>query len=766
MNKKTIRVLLVLLATVLCIGILAACNNPPEGLRDDPYADQSAGFTVVHTVTFDLNGGTGNLKTRKIGDGQGIGQFDVPTKDGKLFLGWTTEKDDKDSLINYNYAITADVTLYAFWGDADTDNVMKSAALATGATYTAVKSTLDTNGEDLMGSGSFVINLNNSKVESGYLDDDGDTVWLSGGIFYFADSDSENYKYNAPKDRSGSIAGYIAENKARVDSLLAGISSLTEFVYEGNDKYTYVTSIYLYEFYISNGKLVKLVLGGNNVEFKFDGSYDLPAVASNEYEQRYNLTIVKPDGDRVFIEGVLNVAQNELNSLAKADFGYQIEGIYKDAGFTADQKVTLAEDGLALTADTALYVKYVETEGAMGIVLRAYGASIKKTDYIISRSIDQDLSISVRKKGILSEYYKKDTTTETWSDGKKLWEKTADENTVKNTTTGGNSLSGSIYHIEVSNGFALKDGTTNVYVGNYSSYTLEVTVDNGLVTAVKHNISSSISVYAMKYDNLTDTGIPARPQDGWVIYHKLTANLAIDGTYTNGSTAYFKTITEDDVKNIAEARGYAGWTFNYYTDRKFTVAATFPINEDKIVYIKPTDQTYTFVTNGGSEVANIVGVSVKTAPETIKTGKYFAGWYDNAELTGSIVSFPYTNKDTKTLYAAWSDSRNGKSFGAAYLATSGQYTSNAGNKDTYFVITPTTTGTYTFYSERNTAFSDTYGYLYNSELNQIASNDDGNENAQFKITYKLEAGKTYYLKASYYSSGANFAAYDVFITVA
>ncbi len=60
---------------------------------------------------------------------------------------------------------------------------------------------------------------------------------------------------------------------------------------------------------------------------------------------------------------------------------------------------------------------------------------------------------------------------------------------------------------------------------------------------------------------------------------------------------------------------------------------------------------------------------------------------------------------------------------------------------------PTETAKYAFYS---TAKQDTYGYLCDAEGIVLSTNDSGGSNGDFKIQYKLEAGKTYYFGAEYY----------------
>jgi len=83
-------------------------------------------------------------------------------------------------------------------------------------------------------------------------------------------------------------------------------------------------------------------------------------------------------------------------------------------------------------------------------------------------------------------------------------------------------------------------------------------------------------------------------------------------------------------------------SFPYYSEEKTTLYAKW-INE------------YTFVTNGGTPVANGNEAVIQTSPETTRDGYYLIGWYDNAELSGSPVEFPYYNEENTTLYAKWFD---------------------------------------------------------------------------------------------------------------
>jgi uncharacterized repeat protein (TIGR02543 family) len=63
--------------------------------------------------------------------------------------------------------------------------------------------------------------------------------------------------------------------------------------------------------------------------------------------------------------------------------------------------------------------------------------------------------------------------------------------------------------------------------------------------------------------------------------------------------------------------------------------------------------TYSFDTNGGSEVESVKDYGVFEIPTTARDGYVFVGWYDNAELTGEPVKFPYYSSKKLTLYAKW-----------------------------------------------------------------------------------------------------------------
>ncbi len=60
-------------------------------------------------------------------------------------------------------------------------------------------------------------------------------------------------------------------------------------------------------------------------------------------------------------------------------------------------------------------------------------------------------------------------------------------------------------------------------------------------------------------------------------------------------------------------------------------------------------------TNGGiCEISEYVNVfSIEEEPIPMKTGYDFAGWYNNPNLTGSRIAFPFRVQEDVTLYAKW-----------------------------------------------------------------------------------------------------------------
>lgn len=95
-----------------------------------------------------------------------------------------------------------------------------------------------------------------------------------------------------------------------------------------------------------------------------------------------------------------------------------------------------------------------------------------------------------------------------------------------------------------------------------------------------------------------------------------------------------------------------------------------------------------------------------------------------------------------------------------------------GGAKAYFTFTPEVTDLYHFYSmSLEGSYTDTYGHLYDADMNELAFNDDagypyvveGVMAPNFCISSVLEAGKTYVLAARLYSAN-NTGSFNVALT--
>ena len=97
--------------------------NCPSGYSLDPVskcAKAGNGYAKItymgtRTVTFNASGGSVNEQSREVNYGSSIGTLPIPTKSGKVFLGWFTENTYVNK-VSTSYSVKDNVTLYALWG--------------------------------------------------------------------------------------------------------------------------------------------------------------------------------------------------------------------------------------------------------------------------------------------------------------------------------------------------------------------------------------------------------------------------------------------------------------------------------------------------------------------------------------------------------------------------------------------------------------------------------------------------------------------------
>ena len=106
------------------------------------YADFNGteeGNAVLYVVTFDQNGGTGELETVTAEFSAEMPEGSAPTREGYVFKGYYTEKSGGVKYYNADmtsaraWDLPADTTLYAHWEEVKSDNTLTVILIVVGA---------------------------------------------------------------------------------------------------------------------------------------------------------------------------------------------------------------------------------------------------------------------------------------------------------------------------------------------------------------------------------------------------------------------------------------------------------------------------------------------------------------------------------------------------------------------------------------------------------------------------------------------------------
>lgn len=161
---------------------------------------------------------------------------------------------------------------------------------------------------------------------------------------------------------------------------------------------------------------------------------------------------------------------------------------------------------------------------------------------------------------------------------------------------------------------------------------------------------------------------------------------------------------------------FAGWysAANFSGSAITSIAAGTTGNLTLYARWSPVSFSITYVLNGGANSSqNPTSYTVETAAITLRdpgrSGYTFAGWYNDAAFTGSVVlTIPTGSTGNRTLYARWTVI----TYTITYILDGG--TNNAANPATYTVATPTIV-------LQNPTRSG-YSFLYWSEENASVTN--------------------------------------------
>lgn len=154
-----------------------------------------------------------------------------------------------------------------------------------------------------------------------------------------------------------------------------------------------------------------------------------------------------------------------------------------------------------------------------------------------------------------------------------------------------------------------------------------------------------VNEYSITYKDGDDKEFSGTFDKGYPSNHTFDTDTTLVSPIRDGYTfnGWFKepSCTTNSKTNVLGGKEYTS---------DITVYASWSANESKI----------TFDSNQGSEVKTMIGVSDQeientTMPTPTRNGYTFVGWYDNAQLSGNVItqlpsSYPI---GTKTYYAKW-----------------------------------------------------------------------------------------------------------------
>lgn len=162
-----------------------------------------------------------------------------------------------------------------------------------------------------------------------------------------------------------------------------------------------------------------------------------------------------------------------------------------------------------------------------------------------------------------------------------------------------------------------------------------------------------------------------------------------------------------------------------------------PLTTANIIY-NATKKTYKLVTNCESDLPDLTTYCISKAPVPTNHKQAFVGWFDNADLTGEAIKFPYYG-DATTLYAKWAERTGNTLDDALYIEDVGEFIIES--SPIFYEFTPKYSSEYRIYST-----GDVYGTRATLYENDRYLTSDNRGDDYFKIVYNLEAGVKYCLR--------------------
>ena len=216
----------------------------------------------------------------------------------------------------------------------------------------------------------------------------------------------------------------------------------------------------------------------------------------------------------------------------------------------------------------------------------------------------------------------------------------------------------------------------------------------------------------------------------------MSDNVGIKGYYWGTSSSYSNnSYTSTSSTSISKTVDSSGTYYATAVDTSGNVSSTVSITFYKT----------TLNANGGSvsptSVLTKSGNSF-TFPTPTRSNYTYVGWGTSSSASSGVKTL--TPSSNITYYAVWQIS-----YETISLDSTKAINITTGGTVRYFQFTPSRDVTVRFYSSGD---KDTYGYIYDANLNLIDENDDDGENRNFTISHHLNAGTKYIFSCKLYDS--------------
>ena len=481
----------------------------------------------------------------------------------------------------------------------------------------------------------------------------------------------------------------------------------------------------------------------------------------NRYLSAYDASDIRIWLNNNFYNDAFDVCDKKIINNTIVDNSYDTIGDIERNKLDAS---TINRDAL-LGTNTDDYVFLLSYEEVSTYYKTSNSRTIKTTDYCVSQGVD---------------YYSNNKSADWWT-------RTPSTSLYQAcyTTRSGNQVDGTnnTYRKPVT----MADGVKPAIIIDLDSYILNVTTNDDLYGSANligestHAYGENITLEALENDGYSFVG--------WYNNDNLLSNSKTYSFYMPNKnydvearfTTYTITTSVDDAEAVSEMTTFdhqnytAGETVNLsvtlndgYSFLGWYIGDDLISDKENYSYVMPSSNVeieartvrytlsvdyylnngydlahkVTFDTNGGSNIdsqySNNLIYNIPT-----KEGYFFAGWYDNPNMTGTTFDFSSEINDDITLYARWIEEDSNY----RYIHTEKTYVDSKGaDFGDYYIIVPYVDGNIDIYARYPWAGSYCTIELYDSSFNLIDSftvDDSWNYACH---NYNVSAGDELYLR--------------------